>query len=112
MMFLPDVNVWIALAFQSHFHHATSRDWYEATNEPCSFCRLTQQGFLRLVTNPTVLKDDAVTLRKAWRLYDAIVSDPRVVFAEEPGAIERRWRTYTQRRTFSPKVWNDAYPRG
>src|SRR5207253_10923825 len=73
------------------------------------FCRMTQQGFLRLATNPQAFGDEAVTLRAAWRLYDAFLADPRVRFAEEPGGLESLWRGYTRTRTFSPKVWNDAY---
>jgi predicted nucleic acid-binding protein len=42
-------------------------------------------------------------------LYDQLFGDPRVVFAEEPANLEAHWRDYTQRRSFSPKVWNDAY---
>ncbi len=42
-------------------------------------------------------------------MYDSFLADPRVLFAEEPLGIEVHWRDYTSRRTFSPKVWNDAY---
>jgi len=109
-MFLPDVNLWLALAFETHFHHVAANDWFErGSRARCSFCRWTQQGFLRLATNPRVLKEDAVSLKHAWRLYDNILSDPRVAFAGEPMDVERHWRVYTQRRSFSPKVWSDAY---
>ena len=108
-MFLPDINVWLALAFRFHSHHAPANNWYEGSSEPCCFCRFTQQGFLRLASNPAALKEEAVSLRDAWRLYDTILSDPRVVFAEEPAGMEMHWRKLTQRRSFSPKVWGDAY---
>jgi toxin-antitoxin system PIN domain toxin len=108
-MFLLDVNVWLALAFDSHVHHSAAKNWYNATSETCYFCRWTQQGFLRLATNPVVFKEEAVSLKQAWRMYDRMVSDPRIAFAEEPQDIETRWREYTQRRSFSPKVWSDAY---
>lgn len=26
-MFLPDINLWLALAFESHFHHASAKRW-------------------------------------------------------------------------------------
>lgn len=42
-------------------------------------------------------------------MYDDLLADPRVVFSEEPARLERVWRTYTRRRTFSSKVWNDGY---
>ncbi len=83
-MLLPDVNVWLALAFDFHSHHAAANIWYEGSSEPCAFCRWTQQGFLRLATNPMVFKEDAVSLKQAWRMYDMILSDPRITFAGEP----------------------------
>lgn len=46
---------------------------------------------------------------QAWRAYDEIISDERVVFAEEPKEIEVAWRNFTQRKAFSTNVWNDAY---
>ena len=110
MIFLPDVNVWLALAFEKHEHHAAAADWFdEASPDSCSFCRLTQMGFLRLATNPKAFREAAVTLLQAWRMYDSFLADPRVVNAEEPEDLEVFWREYTRRRTFSPKVWNDAY---
>lgn len=110
MIFLPDVNLWLALAFESHAHHFSAKAWFDALpGDTCAFCRMTQQGFLRLATNPNAFGDEAVTLVEAWGLYDAFLADPRVTFSAEPEAIEPYWRDYTHRRSFSPKVWNDAY---
>src|ERR1700694_3893787 len=99
-MFLPDVNVWLALAFDFHLHHAIAKTWYDGSSNACCFCRWTQQGFLRLATNPVVFKAQAVSLKEAWKIYDTMISDPRVVFAQEPEGIEARWRAFTQRRSF------------
>src|SRR5437016_13456599 len=99
-MFLPDINVWLALAFARHPHHPTAKDWFESLPRAgCSFCRITQQGFLRLATNPKAFGDEAVSLVEAWRKYDAFLNDPRVVFTEEPAGLEKHWRAYTRRRT-------------
>ena len=110
-MFLADVNVWLALAFQSHVHHSSAKAWFEAlpSGESVRFCRMTQQGFLRLATNPKAFGNEAVPLIRAWELYDAFLGDPRVSFVQEPAGVEPLWRSYTQGQTFSPKVWNDAY---
>jgi hypothetical protein len=109
-MFLPDVDLWLALAFSRHVHHLSARNWFEAVPDGgCSFCRLTQQGFLRLASNPKVFGDEAVSLQEAWQLYDALLGDPRIAFAEEPANLEPLWREYTQRSSFSPKIWSDAY---
>jgi toxin-antitoxin system PIN domain toxin len=109
-MLLPDVNVWLALTFDSHIHHPAAKTWFDGlSDEVCYFCRLTQQGFLRLATNPSALGKHAVTLPGAWQKYDLFLSDPRVNFADEPAGIENHWRSFTQNQSFSTHVWNDAY---
>jgi len=61
-MHLADINIWLALTFEVHAHHRTAKAWFEGTGpDSCAFCRLTQQGFLRLATNPAVFKDEART---------------------------------------------------
>jgi hypothetical protein len=88
-MFLPDINLWLTLAFESHVHHAAAHAWFEGSaSAGCSFCRLTQQGFLRLATNPKAFDTEAVTLAGAWVLYDAFLDDPRISFAAEPAGLE------------------------
>ena len=113
-MHLPDINVWLAMSFDSHVHHTAAKTWFDAlpANAICYFCRLTQQGFLRLATNPSVLGKHAVALPDAWQKYDLVLSDARLAFAQEPVGVEIHWCAYTQSRSFSPKVWNDAYLAG
>ena len=109
-MFLPDINVWLALTFDSHVHHPAAKTWFDAlSNEVCFFCRLSQQGFLRLATNASVFGKHALSLAEAWQKYDIYLSDPRIAFADEPSIIENYWRTFTQHQSFSPNVWSDAY---
>jgi toxin-antitoxin system PIN domain toxin len=86
---LPDVNVWLALVFNAHVHHPASLGWFNSlSDETCSFCRLTQLGFLRLANNPKVFPKDAVSVAVAWQLYDTTLTDPRVRFAAEPSGLE------------------------
>ncbi len=109
-MHLLDTNVWLALSFGSHSQHLVAKHWFDSiANGPCVFCRVTQMGFLRLATNPMVLPLDAVTLSQAWTMYDSIVASPRISFADEPTGLDARWRRNAQGKTFSPKIWNDAY---
>ena len=43
-MLLPDVNVWFAMAFDSHVHHPAAKAWFDAlVAETACFCRMTQQ---------------------------------------------------------------------
>ena len=107
---LPDVNVWVALTFDSHPHHPSAKTWFDGlTDEPLLFCRMTQQGFLRLATNPKVAGKHVLTLTDARQKYDTYLGDPRIAFTGETANIESHWRTFTQGNTFSPNVWNDAY---
>jgi toxin-antitoxin system PIN domain toxin len=109
-MLLPDINVWLALTFDSHVHHPAAKTWFDAlSNEACYFCRMTQQGFLRLATNRAAFGSHALTMADAWRKYDTFQSDVRIAFAEEPVGLEAGWRGYTQHQSFSPHMWNDAY---
>ena len=110
MTFLPDVNLWLALTFESHIHHLAAKAWFDDLSvDPCVFCRMTQQGFLRLATNPKAFGTEAITLTEAWQAFDTLMADPRVSFTVEPPGIEAFWRDYTFHRTFSPKVWNDGF---
>lgn len=109
-MLLPDINVWLALSFEAHYHHTAASDWFEKQADgSCYFCRLTQSGFLRLSTNPAVFKDEALPLSQAWICYDALLQDPRIDFTGEPLGLEHIWRRLTRGNSFSHKIWNDAY---
>jgi uncharacterized protein len=112
---LCDSNVWLALALSGHVHHAVAREWLDSVDAPASimFCRATQQTFLRLLTNATVLGaygNPPLTNKQAWTAYQALVSDDRIVFLpDEPQGLESRWRDFAVRDTASPKLWMDAY---
>jgi uncharacterized protein len=53
---LLDVNVLVALAWDSHVHHATTRAWFQA-NGPNGWatCPVTESGFVRVSSNPKIL---------------------------------------------------------
>ena len=109
-MLLPDVNVWLALTFDSHAHHSAAKVWFDGlTTDTCCFCRMTQQGFLRLASNASVFKQNALKLPDAWKSFDLLMADPKVSFADEPFDVETHWRAFTGHQSFSPHVWNDAY---
>lgn len=114
-MDLCDSNVWLALALSRHAHHAAAREWFEAVPDPASllFCRATQQTFLRLLTNSSVLRpygNPPLTNRQAWEAYQALLADDRVAFrSEEPAGLEALWRRFAARGTASPKIWMDAH---
>jgi toxin-antitoxin system PIN domain toxin len=110
MIWLPDVNVWIALTSDRHIHHLTASKWLGASKDlQLVFCRITEMGFLRLLTNPHVMVEDVLDAQAAWSVYETWRSDRRVVFMPEPPGFNARWRQASTRITASPNAWTDAY---
>jgi uncharacterized protein len=58
----PDINVWIALTYEGHRHHANAADWFATLPPDASFafCRFTQLGLLRLLTTKAVMSDEVM----------------------------------------------------
>ena len=48
-------------------------------------------------------------MNQACRIYDELLLDYRIGFAEEPDLIEEQLRKFSQLQTFSTNVWTDAY---
>jgi uncharacterized protein len=113
-MMLCDSNIWLALALSRHVHHTAATAWLETIEEPATllFCRATQQSFLRLLTNASVLGaygNPPLTNHEAWSAYAALLSDDRIAYRVEPPGLESVWRELAARRSASPKLWMDAY---
>lgn len=52
-MALLDVNALVALAWDSHIHHARIREWFTANATlGWATCPLTEAGFVRVSTKP------------------------------------------------------------
>jgi toxin-antitoxin system PIN domain toxin len=111
MKHLCDVNFWVALAMGSHSKHEIARGWFEKIDEADSmlFCRPTQQGFLRLISDKSLFRDEPVTNREAWVIYRELRRDSRVGWLDEPAGIEALWMERTSLASHSPKVWMDGY---
>lgn len=110
--FFPDVNVWLALSFERHIHHAPARSWLFSLSLDSTlfFCRLTQLGLLRLLCTDSVMGGDRVlTQAQAWQKYDDLRGDERIRFLSEPEGLEMEFRALTQHWLPSPKRWVDAY---
>ena len=110
MNYLIDVNVWVALALIGHVHHAVAREWFgQLESDRLVFCRVTQKGLLRLLTNRRVMEDNVLSAAGAWRVYDSLCADERVQYAIEPPRLEGHWRELTRQRGAGPNFWTDAY---
>ena len=110
MTYLPDVNVWVALTVGEHIHHASATAWLSNCREDLLvFCRITQMGLLRLLTNSHVMAGGALTPAAAWRALDAYLADTRFDIVSEPAKLEEHWRTVSKRPSGGPNFWTDAY---
>ncbi len=66
-------------------------------------------GFLRLLTNKHVMREEVLGLDGAWEAYRALRSDHRVVYLLEPDHFsENGWETFTEGQSTSPNRWTDA----
>lgn len=55
-MALLDVNVLVALAWDSHIHHARTREWFATSSlQGWATCPVTESGFVRVSSNAKAL---------------------------------------------------------
>lgn len=109
---LPDINVWIALTCDGHVHHQRARDWFAGLEQSARlfFCRISQLGFLRLLTNEKVMGSmDVKSQEEAWRAYDRWLEDDRVSLLDEPADLEHLFRDLANSRHPSVMNWTDSY---
>ena len=73
------------------------------------FCRYTQVGLLRLLTNARVMGQSAQTQAGAWKTYDILAGRNDVVPVDEPRNLDFAFRELSRSGNRSPNAWNDAY---
>jgi toxin-antitoxin system PIN domain toxin len=105
------VNVWIALTYQGHIHHAVAARWFADIGDESRlcFCRITQLSLLRLLTTAAVMGSEVLSQAGAWEVYDHWLGDERVLFLDEPAGLDRTFRAFSRRKQSAPKNWADSY---
>jgi uncharacterized protein len=106
---LVDVGVWLAAVWGRHTHYPVASEWLNRQADDLVFCRVTQMGLLRLLSNPAIMGDDAVDRSQAWRLFDQLWADERVLWADEPDELDAVWRAISARDDQSHNLWADDY---
>jgi toxin-antitoxin system PIN domain toxin len=90
MTYLPDVNVWIALVAERSVHHDAARRWFAETEpEVLVFCRITQLGVLRLLTNRHVMQKEVLSPEVAWAAYRDLRKNPADRIPRGTGSVAR-----------------------
>src|SRR5580658_1725898 len=106
--YFPDVNVWVALAYEGHRHHSSATSWFARLDgEAVYFCRFTQLGLLRLLTHPSVMREDVRNQTEPWQTYDSFLQDERVSFHSEadPEQIQSSLRKLTSSGRSLSRQW-------
>jgi uncharacterized protein len=106
---LVDVGVWLAAVWGRHVHNPVATGWFGREADGMAFCRVTQMGLLRLLSNPAIMGEDAIERSQAWRTYDQLWADERVGWADEPVELDAVWRAISARDDKSHKLWTDDY---
>lgn len=106
----PDINVWLAVVVERHVcNGAASRWWNHDKSEAIGFCRFTQLGLLRHLTNAATMKGRPLTNHQAWSVFDALAGDERVCFFPESPGIDNLLKTYSDVSQAATNLWGDAY---
>ncbi len=112
---LLDLNAWLALFLEGHSQHAIARHWYEAETlapSDLNFCRPTEMGFLRLLTQQRVMLAcglDAFTNDEAVEFLTQAQRDEAIGFVGEAPGTRALWLALSRNGQASPKIWMDAY---
>jgi len=110
MIYLPDVNFWIALASDQHIHAESATAWLQSIgNGQVAFCRITELGLLRLLTNVHVMGEEVRDHLGAWDVYDEIRTDSRILFLSERAGFSERWRMAKDQIAGGSNALTDAY---
>lgn len=87
MVSLLDVNLLIALAWPNHVHHRSALRWFDRNREfGWATCPLTQSGFVRVSSNPHILRTER-SPREAIDLLRRIVALPGHLFWQDDISI-------------------------
>lgn len=105
---LLDVNVLIALGWESHSFHSLVAERMERQQGPWYTCAITQLGFIRLSANPAVTKA-VVTATQAARLLAQMTRDKDHQFASELVPVEGSPAMAAFDRVLGSQQVTDAY---
>lgn len=107
---LLDVSVWMPLSVPDHVHHRRAlRYWEEESAEELVFCRITILALLRLLTNPRILDEDALSAEDAWRALRTWLAVPHVRVLSEPAGLDEWLGRWAQTMEIRAGEWTDAY---
>jgi len=111
---LPDLNVWLALVIPEHLHHATARRYWDgmadamAQGQHLCFCRPTMLGLVRLLSQPKLMGDAALSLAQAHQVYRDLRAQPGVAFVPDAETADAALPQLLAA-NLPPRLWTDAW---
>ena len=111
MSALVDVNVLVALLHARHAQSSLAVAWLESQDQAraIAICRVSQMGALRILTHPSIMKDDVKTAAEFWGGWTKLAEDDRFSQVAEPPDLESAWRTVTAPLRRGHVAGTDAY---
>jgi uncharacterized protein len=107
---LLDVNIWLALAAESHAHHNRAiAYWNHEAAQISGFCRITQLAFLRHLTNPAIMGKQVLSPSVAWKKLQEFLALPEIRTLDEPAGLDEALGEFSNMGRTSPNLWTDAY---
>lgn len=73
------------------------------------FCRITELGLLRLLTNVHVMGAEVWAPLAAWEVYDVIRSDSRILFLSQQIGFSEQWSMVRGQLSGGTNTVTDAY---
>lgn len=75
-VYLPDVNIWVALSDSSHAAHELATEWLSGSRGArLLLCPVTEAGFVRITASPLIGKN---SIADAVRMLEDIAALPNV----------------------------------
>lgn len=109
-MILLDVSTCLAGFWPAHVFHEPTRAWLnEADNDSLALCRVVHLGWLRHITNPAVLGEDALTRAGAWDFVASVLADARFAWIDENDTVDDWFSVLVARADHNHKLWTDDY---
>jgi len=107
---LPDLNVWLALSFDGHAHHAEATSyWSHGRSDLVALCGVTLIGLPRLLTTSPVMHGKPFPPPIAAKKCRGFLDLPDVRFLPDTGNLFSRVEAWSRESFFSPKLWTDAW---
>ena len=98
------------MAAEAHEHHESAISyWNNDSASKVLFCRVTQMGFLRHLTNKTIMRSHVLSTSQAWKKCNAFLNLREVDAMPEPEGIDSYLDRFCELGRTSPNFWTDAY---